>query len=70
MAVLKVLADFAQLISSRVGIECQDSIDDMIRARFISGVEIPRFNRRPEWADDHSCRVRAQKKTLPVENLG
>ena len=60
MAALKVFADFGQLTSSRCRIECQDSIDDMICPRLISGVEIPRFSRRLEWTDDHSCWVRAQ----------
>src|ERR1700691_1994890 len=69
MAALKVFADFGQLTSSRCRIERQDSIHDMICARLVRGVEIARFSRRLEWTDDHSCRVRAQIKTLPVENL-
>jgi hypothetical protein len=41
----------------------------MIRPRLVGGVEVSRFSRRLERADDHSCRIRAQIKTLPVENL-
>jgi phosphate uptake regulator len=41
----------------------------MIRPRLVGGVEIARFSRRLERANDHSCRIRAQIKTLPVENL-
>src|ERR1700683_310949 len=68
MAALKVFSDFGQFTSRRCRIERQDSIDDMICARLISGVQIPRFSRRLEWTDDPPCRVRAQIKTLPVEN--
>ena len=69
MAALKVFQDLGQLASCRFAIERQDSIDDMIRPRLVGGVEIARFSRRLERANDHSCRIRAQIKTLPVENL-
>jgi hypothetical protein len=38
----------------------------MIRARLVGGIEISGFGCRLEWPDDHSCRIRAQIKTLPI----
>jgi len=70
MATLKVLENFGQLFVSRFRIERQDSIDDVIRPRLVCGVEIPRFGRRFEWAHDHSCRIRAQIQSLPIQRAG
>jgi hypothetical protein len=67
---LEILEDISQLFGSRFGIERQDSIDDMIRPRFVGGIEVSRLGRRPEWAHDNSCRIRAKIKTLTVQNLG
>ena len=69
MTALKVLEHIGQLPGGGVRIERQDSVDDMIGPCFIGGVEVSRFSRRLERADDHSCRIRAQIQTLPVENL-
>ena len=67
VAILKVLEDFGQLASSGKRIERQDAIDDVIRARLIGRIEVPRFGRRLKWPDDYSCRIRAQIKTLPIQ---
>jgi hypothetical protein len=63
----EVLQDFREFTGRRSGIERQDAVHDVIRARLIGGIEVPGFGCRLEWSDDHSCRIRAQIKTLPIQ---
>lgn len=70
MTSLKVLEDFGEFAGGCFGIKRQDAIDDVIGTRLVGGVEVPRFCRRLERSDDHSCRIRAQIQTLPVKWVG
>src|SRR5580704_9552968 len=67
VTILKVLQNLRELAGSRLGIERQDAIDDVIRARLVGGIEVPGFGGRLEWTDDHSCRIGAQVKTLTIQ---
>ena len=67
VTILEVLQDLRELTGGGVGIERQDAIDDVIRACLIGGVEIAGFGRRLERPDDHSRRIRAQIKILPIQ---
>src|SRR5271169_5917609 len=43
VAVLEMLKDIRQLTGRHLGIERQNSINDMVRPRLINGVEVPRL---------------------------
>src|SRR5271168_1943934 len=68
VAIAEVIEHFGQLAGSGVGIERQDAVDDVVRPGLVGGVEVARFGRRLEGTHDHSSRIRAQIKILPVQN--
>ena len=70
VAALEILEHFGELMGRGLRIERQDSVDDVIRARLVGGVEVSRLGCRPEWPDDHSRRIRAQIETQPVRKQG
>jgi hypothetical protein len=67
MTILEVFQNLREFTGSRAGIERQDAIDDVIGARLVGRIEVPRFGRRLERPDDHSCRIRAQIEALPIQ---
>jgi hypothetical protein len=52
VAALEILEHFAQLLCCSFDIEPKNSVDDMIGADLVRGVEIARLNRRFEGPDD------------------
>ncbi len=70
VASLEILQHFGELVGGRLRIERQDSIDNVIRACLVRGVQVPRFGRRFEWAHHHPRRIRAQIQSLPVQKRG
>ena len=52
VAALKILEHVGQLVGAASRIERQDAIDDMVGAGLVGRVEIPRFGRRLERAND------------------
>ena len=67
VAALKVLEDIGELVRRHLGVERHDALDDMVRPGLVSRVEVARFDRRLERAHDHSRRIRAQMKSLTVQ---
>ena len=67
---LKILKNFGQLVVRRLGIEPKDPLDDMVRPRFVRGIEIPRFGCGLVRAHDDSGRIRAQIESLTVQERG
>lgn len=65
VATLEILNDFSKFFGGGIGIERQDTIDNMIRPLLVGGVQISGFGRRFKGADDHSDRIRAQVQSLP-----
>jgi hypothetical protein len=70
VATLEVLEYFRQLAGCCLAIERENTLDDMICARLVGGVKVPRFRRRFERANDHSGRIGAKIKTLSVQKRG
>ena len=67
MAPLKILQHFVQLLGGRLGIEPEDAVDDMVRARLVRRIEIARLGRWLEGTHDHPRRIRPQIKSLSVQ---
>ena len=70
MAALEILKNLGQLIVRRLGIERKDPIDDVVRPRFVGGIEVPRLGRRLERAHDDPGRIGAQIESLTVQERG
>ena len=67
MATLEILNDFSELSGSGIGIESQDTVDDVIRPPLVGGIQISWFSRRSKWTDDNPGRIGAQVQTLPIQ---
>ena len=67
MAALKVLKDIGELVRRHLGVQRHDPLDDMVCPGLICRIEVARFDRRLERAHDHSRRIRAQMKSLTVQ---
>lgn len=67
VATLEILEDIGQLVGSHLGIERQDTVDDMVRPCLVGGVEVARLGRWLERAHDHPCRIGTQIECLPVQ---
>jgi hypothetical protein len=70
MPALEVLQDISQLAGCGIRIELENTLDNMVGTRLVGGVEIARFGRRLERADDHARGVGTQVKRLPIEKSG
>ena len=66
MPTLEVLKHLAQLLRGSFGTEPEYSVNDMIGADLIGGVEIARLSRWFEGPDDDPGRVRAQVEALAI----
>ena len=67
MSPLEIVQDVRELSGNGFLIECENSLDDMICAHLVGGVEIARFSRRLEWPHDNSRGIGTQMKRLPVQ---
>jgi hypothetical protein len=66
VTILEVLENLREFTRNRFGIERKDAINNVIRTRFIGGVQIPRLGRRLERTDHHSRRIGAKIETLTI----
>ena len=48
----------------------EHALDDVVGARLVGRIEVARFGRRLERADDHACGVGAQIEHLPIDESG
>lgn len=67
VATLEILQDIREEARRGLGIERQDPVDDVVRARSVGRVEVPRLGRRTERSHDHPRRVGAQIQGRPVQ---
>ena len=67
MAALEILEHIGKLAGCRLGIERQDPLDDMVRARLVGRIEVARFGRRLERPHDDPRRIGTQMERLPVQ---
>jgi hypothetical protein len=70
VSALKVLEDFFELGSSRLRVEREHALNDMVDSRLVSWIEVTRFRRRLELAHDDPRGVRVQVCALPLQKLG
>lgn len=70
MTSLKVLQNIGELLRCRFGVERENAVDDVVRPRLVGRLKVPRFGSRLERAYEHSCRIGAQVKRLPVQKCG
>ena len=67
---LEIFEHLAQLLCCNIGIEPQNSVDDMIGADLVRGIEVARLSCRLEGPDDDPRRVRPQIEALPIQEPG
>src|SRR3569833_1283727 len=63
----KILQHLREEAGNARGVQCHDAIHDVVRARLVRRVVIPRLGRRLEWPNDDPRRIRAQMECLSVE---
>ena len=69
VATFKIFQHVVQLLRRHLGIELQDSVNDVVGARLICRVQVSRFDRRLERSDDDSGWIRAQVESLAIQEL-
>ncbi|HUE66358.1 MAG TPA: hypothetical protein VMO78_18470 [Rhizomicrobium sp.] len=60
MPSLEILQNVCQLIGGYLGIQGEDTVDDMVCPGPVGGIEIARFHGGLEWPHDYSGRVGPQ----------
>ncbi len=70
MPPLEVLQDIGELAGYGFGIECKNTVYDMIGAGLVGRIEIAGLRRRLERPHNHPRRVRTQIERLPVQEGG
>src|SRR5438105_4365227 len=70
MTALEVIQHVRQLAGRSLRIKRENALDDMVGARLVGRVEIARFGRRLERADDDARRVGTQIERLAVQEGG
>ena len=61
VATLEIFKHLSQLPGGSLGLEPQDSVDDMIGPDFVRWIEVPGLSRRLEGPHDDPGRIRAKK---------